>query len=403
MRPRILLPLFVALAALAWCAARPGSCTRFAQFRLAFAAPEALNPAYFQFAALNLANRARSRLSAPAPALATHPLAIAALHDFAQTGAGASGNFQRLFRVLQDQRPQIHQIGSNLITASSQDELLIALASWTELRNPAYTHLATTVFRRAGSQDATCLAAIFQELPPLQFPIPRKHSVTVFDTCPICHTGHAVTLSPQNQSTISIRCPSCHAPYDLLAADDSGNWRRATQFLQGFNPFQVDPGLSPEEIVLQVWQQLDDHCRYQVDPERISGEDSWNLPHQTYQLTWGDCEDTAMLLADTLIANGIEARVALGQMKGKGHAWCVVRLGERQYILESTASGVRNLRHLPRMDDLALDYKPECLFDRDTVCFNRYREWTANYWSGSTWVVVRYPQAAPATVASANP
>lgn len=398
-----LLPFLVVLAALVCCVALPNAGPLFAPFRASPATPEPLDLSYFQVTALTLANRARARLPVPPSPLVSHRVANATLQEFVRTGIGAPDTFQRLFRTLQAERPQLHEIGSNLLSASSQKELLMALSSWNELTNPAYTHLATTIFRRSGSPEIICLAAVLHELPPLHLPVSRQSAVTAFETCPVCRKGHAVTLSPQSQSTVCIRCPNCDSPYNLLAADDDGNWRRANQFLEGFNPFPASPGLDPEQVVLQVWKQLDEHCRYQLDPERIGGLDSWNLPHQTFELSWGDCEDTAMLLADALIANGIEARVALGRMKGKGHAWCVVRLGERQHILESTAAGVKNLRRLPRMDDLALDYQPECLFDRDTVCFNRYQEWTSNYWTGSTWVVVRYPQEASSTIASANP
>lgn len=378
-------------AAIALLVARAASSPLFHCVRPFATLPGTLSPTSFQTAALEAANRARANLSSPAPALASHPIAIAALEEFIQSGVESPDTFDRLFTTLQERRPQLHEIGSNLITASSQGELLAALASWPELTKRSYTHLATTVFRQPRSSQSVCLATVLDELPPLTLPAPRHDKITGYDTCPICNTGHGVTLSPQTQSTLSIRCPHCGNPYDLLAADSSGNWRRATQFLQGFDKFKAEPGLDPEALVLSIWKQMDERCRYQLDPERIGGEDSWNLPEQTYQLTWGDCEDTAILLADALISNGIEARVALGRMKGKGHAWCVVRLGERQFILESTAKGVSRLRYLPRMDDTALDYEPECLFDRETVCFNAHHQWTSNYWSGSTWVAVKHP------------
>lgn len=376
-------------------------------FRPAHTAPLPLpDPAALEQAALDAANQTRANLASPAPALAPHPRAASALNGFVESGFDEPFCVDPLFADLQIQQPQISDIASHLITGASQEVLLSALSEWPELSRTTYTHLAAKVFRQPDHRRTLCLLAILmRELPLLQLPLPRGAEHFACDTCRICNTTHGVTLTTRTQSTFFISCPHCKNVYNLLAADSTGHWRRANQFLEGIDKFSADPALEPEDRVLSIWSQVDERCRYQFDPERLNGADSWKLPRQTYDLTWGDCEDTSMLLADALISNGFDARVAIGRQKGQGHAWCVLRLEDRQYILESTAEGVDRLRRLPRLDDIALDYQADCQFDRENLYFNRFQQWTANYWSGTTWVKVRYP-ADPeplSTVASTAP
>jgi len=326
------------------------------------------------------------------PPLHPHPKAIITLAELEDSLDPVPAGLSPLFQRLQARIPEFHEIGATFLTAASHELLLQKLAAWSELAEPEYTHFAVRLVAAPRQGRVACLATVGRRLPPLRLPISQSTAGTVFDTCRVCGKGHGLSLRQQQHTTLIIHCPHCREPYNLLAADSDGNWRRANQFLHGFDAISAEAGLSHYDQVLSIWKQVDARCRYQLDAQRLAGNDSWNLPRQTFERALGDCEDTSLLLADALIDNGFEARVVLGRQGGQGHAWCVVRLNGVSYIIESTLQGVERFRRIPRLDDLALEYHPQMLFDRDHLYFKRHDQWTSDYWSERNWRKIACPE-----------
>ncbi|MEO0445823.1 MAG: transglutaminase domain-containing protein [Verrucomicrobiota bacterium] len=342
------------------------------------------------FSAQILADLNRAREAEGQEALVLSPSLLESLQK-TQLANPANPNVTQLFRHLQEEHPDFFKVATNEASSATTADLALRLQHWKDAIDPNYTDFAVHYFPGTeGTVD--CLIAAARRLPQMALPVPHSHHDMVFDQCRLCGEGHAVSLQEVSQNTLIIRCPHCDQHYNLIAMDSQGLWRRANQFLTGFELPSEDRPDAKDRQALALWKSIDAQCQYQADIQRVSGNDSWSLPKETFRATRGDCEDTSLLLADTLISAGFDARVALGRQDGSGHAWCVLRIGDIQYILESTYRGVDQLGRLPRAEDLAFDYHPSFLFDRDTLYFNRYGDWTGNYWSEDIWQAVSYAE-----------
>ena len=114
----------------------------------------------------------------------------------------------------------------------------------------------------------------------------------------------------------------------------------------------------------------------------------WKTARETWREAAGDCEDTSILLADVLIGAGFDARVAIGWNGNIGqHAWVVVRLGDRQYILESTLQKKIERSDLAAIGDASAFYQPEQLFDRDEIYYTTARadHFRVDYFARDLW------------------
>jgi hypothetical protein len=101
----------------------------------------------------------------------------------------------------------------------------------------------------------------------------------------------------------------------------------------------------------------------------------------------GYCEDHAITLADWLIGQGYDARVAIGTVKFRaqpvgGHAWVVLFKDNKEYILEATRKQKWNL--LPLASTLA-NYFPTQMFNREDIWTNKSSDKTTKY-SGKMWL-----------------
>lgn len=103
--------------------------------------------------------------------------------------------------------------------------------------------------------------------------------------------------------------------------------------------------------------------RYQTDLAHDGHEESWQTSFDAMHNERGDCEDHALALADWLIGLGKDARVVMGQALGGGHAWVVVRDGERTFLLEATDKR-RVRRWAYPLAELHPEYRPGDMFDR---------------------------------------
>jgi hypothetical protein len=100
-----------------------------------------------------------------------------------------------------------------------------------------------------------------------------------------------------------------------------------------------------KERLLEVWRDVAVAMSYVLDEIQHGGRSEvWQSGSESLRSKKGDCEDHSILLADWLISEGYEARVAIGDAQGGGfsggdggHAWVVVRLDGVEYHLEATA------------------------------------------------------------------
>lgn len=159
-------------------------------------------------------------------------------------------------------------------------------------------------------------------------------------------------------------------------------------YLVGFKPFEVDA----------LWQPLYAVAvrkHYLLDLTQYGLSEVWQNSAQAYLNTRGDCEDHALLLADWLIALGVDARVVLGTYKGDGHAWVVAFLEGEAFLLEATSKRrYRSWNGYPKAL-LSRDYLPVGMFNRSSFWVNTGSPETRDY-SGSHWRLMSTFSAAKA-------
>ena len=98
------------------------------------------------------------------------------------------------------------------------------------------------------------------------------------------------------------------------------------------------------------------------------------------------------MLATMLSRAAIDVRVAIGSRDGR-HAWCVARIGDAQFILESTKDlAADESPDLLPVQKATEEYFPEFLFDPNRLYFRVQRgsepKRCTDYWSDQTWITV---------------
>jgi phage FluMu protein Com len=214
-----------------------------------------------------------------------------------------------------------------------------------------------------------------------------------FSTCLHCGYQHPCEVIAA-QRGIEMRCPKCKKVYGVLAADCKGTFRYVNEFLTGYQPpaCYIEPSEKLDEMYT-IWRAVVAHCTYVKDSTNPARKcDTWQTALETQCRQQGDCEDSALFLADWLISRGFQARVALGHFGDIGeHAWCVVRLENVDYLLEST-EGPPDSRTPPYVSDVGARYVPETLFDRDAIYVRSHpqaKPGPVDYWAPDAWTRVR--------------
>lgn len=157
------------------------------------------------------------------------------------------------------------------------------------------------------------------------------------------------------------------------------DWKHhfANSYLVGFKPFSVDNLWLPLYAIAQL-------KTYETDRDQYRTAELWQNSAQAYQSPRGDCEDHAIILADWLIAEGVDARVVGGTYKGGGHAWVMAIIDDQEFILEATSKRkMKSWNHYP-LASLAHDYKPEFMFNRDQFWVNTNPSLSGSY-RGEHW------------------
>ena len=347
----------------------------------------------FQSQALSQVNQLRGRLGQAALA-PTHDIQESLGRFIARHSGVEDISLDSLFQALQQEYPGAQFLSATLLNHSSQTGLLESLSRWQDTTNTDYETLSTFVF--PNHLRTSCLAVLARRLPVFELEAANHVGGRFFNHCPVCNHTHAVELDMRSR-TLILTCPDCDNPYDVLAADTEGNFQRATDFLESFS-LPRSPARQtgdPYDRMCEIWVRVLGHCEYEYDSKKTDRGEAWKSPSQTWNDGAGDCEDTAILLTDALLSAGIEARVAIGWNSHIGqHAWCVARIGERQYVLESTLKLRDGFVPEPiPVPGGSGEYRPEQLFDRAHLYF-REAPWDRpcdDYWTGQTWRVVVAP------------
>lgn len=279
-------------------------------------------------------------------------------------------DLQEVFNGLQAEFPGAQYLAANLITSDDREELIRKLATWDAVVSSDFDVINTAVFTSGRTMGA--LGVMARRIPEFSLQGANTRGGKFYNTCPHCSEIHALEVE-RDARTLILSCPYCDLPFDVLASDTGGRIRRATDFFEEFE-LPENPAAklrqTPEERIAGLWSRIADRCEYELDQESSETREVWKTSTETWADRAGDCEDTSILLTDALLSAGFDARVAIGWNGNIGqHAWVVVRVGERQYVLESTLQETITPESLTPLEEAADFYQPEQLFDRDTLYF----------------------------------
>lgn len=304
-------------------------------------------------------------------------------------------------RLLEDLSDTINTLSSaavRTITARTEDDLTDQIDFWNEGLDANTSIVAMRLFK-TDARRVGCVLIAADRAPAFSLKLLNEGVTEFFNVCRHCDEPHIGSLSKVDLVLV-VSCPHCKGTYDLLAADMLGNYQRANAYLEGT---RAPPGVGSDAEdrlaeITALWSEVVAHCRYAKDLSGLAGEkDSWQRPSETFSFRNGDCEDTSLLLADWLISRGFNTRVAIGEAVGMGgHAWCVVELEGRQYILETTLSETPATP--PEAQTVADRYRPSYLFDRQSIYFlDGDFDDVADYFAPDLWEALAYQPSPTAT------
>ncbi len=304
-----------------------------------------------------------------------------------------------VFDVVQSRFPGAQYLAANLVVSGSRENLMERISGWTAIANPDFDSVNTAVFRSGRQLGA--LAVMSRRIPEYSLKTLNDAGGRFYNRCPHCDKVHALELD-RDSRTLILSCPHCDLPFEILAVGTDGRMRRANDFFEGFSPpggFSTDGEMKTR--ILAIWRKMAEHCRYQLDQDRkVPGspqaDEIWKSSGETWAEAAGDCEDTSILLADMLTTAGFQARVAIGWNGNIGqHAWVVVKVGEKQYLLETTLQKKVGLEDLAEVESVASYYHPEQVFDHDGMFFTTARpdRFGLDYFSPEIWK--RVPSRSP--------
>ena len=197
-----------------------------------------------------------------------------------------------------------------------------------------------------------------------------RRNAILTSTCPSCNSHFAIE-SFRNDGPCNLVCPECNTHFSMLVADNQGDYHYINDFLIGYQPPAHFPkSVSRKEEMHKIWMGVYQTCEYRSDSrgDKKLDRDAWQTAPETLRRGVGDCDDSSILLADWLISRGFDARVAIGLAGGSGHAWVVVLLEGRTYLLESTMEPPESADEILPVTAVAGEYVPDLLFDRD-ACY----------------------------------
>ncbi len=285
--------------------------------------------------------------------------------------------------------PRYYGVWGCTASKPSLEVLLGEVQAFATTTDETATHMACVLIESGGGLSNTCLLVTGQRLQDFSPELVGKSGTqSFFNICALCNHPHICEVSSQQRS-MTLECPSCRKTYAVVAADSHGRFRYVNEFLTGYHP----PAKFPKDQtrimkLFTIWSAVHDHCVYLKDPgAKKSQVDCWQTAVETQNILRGDCEDSSIYLADWLTSAGFDARVALGRYGDLGgHAWCVVRLDDREYLLEST-EGRPDPENPPLVGLVGSRYVPEVQFDRKAIYVRavQKRDWGSDYWNTKAW------------------
>lgn len=304
----------------------------------------------------------------------------------------ATSDLNQVTLEVQESLPRYFKVAVSSAYGPSLRGLLQQFHEFTSKKQPEMTHVGCMVREGTGGLGYEAVIVLGQRLKDFTpEAVSESTESAFFSVCGHCKHPHIVRVS-RDERSMGLECPDCRKTYAVVASDSLGGFRYVNEFLTGYAPPAVfSRTQSRIHELFTIWTAVHTNCVYTKDPGlRRSQTDLWQMAHETQRLQRGDCEDSSIFLADWLISRGFQARVALGRYGDiGGHAWVVVRLDDRDYLLEST-EGRPDPLNPPFVSKLGSRYLPEILFDRFSIYSprNPNQKWNGDYWSTKVWAAV---------------
>ncbi len=298
----------------------------------------------------------------------------------------------RISELVQSKAPRYLRVSVCTASGPTLRSLLDQYHDFGQSIGGEMTHLACAVRESAGGLMHQSLLVVGQRLEDFSPEvIASSQEEAFFSTCPHCQHPHIVRISRQ-QNSLGLECPQCRRTYAVVATDADGHYRFVNEFLTGYAPpavFSKDDSRVHE--LFTIWAAVHANCVYTKDPgSKKAATDAWQTSLDTQRKGQGDCEDSAIFLCDWLLSRGFQARVALGRYGDLGgHAWVVVKLDDKEYLLEST-EGRPDPSNPPLVSRVGSRYVPEIMFDRYALYVHSTpgQAWKGDYWSTKVWTRV---------------
>lgn len=307
-----------------------------------------------------------------------------------------TNDLNKVTEFVQNGMPRYYRVSVCSASSPSLRELLQRFHEYAHRGQPEMTHMGVALRTRAGGLMHEALLVMGQRLRDFSpEALTESAAEPFFNRCVHCKQPHFMKLS-NDQRSMALECPKCRRKYAVIAADSDGRFRYVNEFLTGYAPPAVfSQGQQRVAQLFTIWNAVHNHCVYANDPGAKPGSsfagkeqmDSWQFADETQRLQRGDCEDSSIFLADWLTSRGFQVRVALGRYGDLGgHAWCVVKLGDIEYLIESTESRPDPMNP-PLASRVGSRYVPEVLFDRHAIYVpaSVNRSWKGDYWSANFW------------------
>ncbi len=305
-------------------------------------------------------------------------------------------NLHKVTEQVQNGVPRYYRVSVCTASSPSLRELLQRFHEYTQRSHAEMTHLAVVLRPRASGLMHEALLVLGQRLQDFTPEALSKSSAEPFySACVHCRHPHSMKLDNALRSLV-LECPKCRRKYAVIAADLTGKFRYVNEFLTGYAPAaHFARNQSRVQQLFTIWGAVHANCKYANDPGGKPGSsfagkdqlDCWQFADETQRLQQGDCEDSAIFLADWLMSRGFQVRVALGRYGDLGgHAWCVVKIEDKEYLIESTENRP-DPTDPPLASRIGSRYVPEVLFDRHAIYVpsSPTRAWKGDYWSSNFW------------------
>jgi hypothetical protein len=291
--------------------------------------------------------------------------------------------------------PQFQDVRTIQTSTLFASQVLDRIASWPDAGLEKMSHLATVVQKGKFGLGWEATALVGVRLPVLTMEALRDKTRSQFySTCALCKKSQPCEV-PRGTQVFKLQCQHCQQTYAMVAADTKGGYRHANEFLTGFAPAIQFPAVATKfEEIMQIWRAHTSQFRYLTDGP-ADNHDAWQTGEETRTSGEGDCEDSAILLADWLISRGFEARVVIGTFgpgpeQRQAHAWVALRFNDAEFLMESTEFPFGQARPMTVAETLELaggTYVPELQFDRDAIYVPKQaaEQLATDYWSDKAW------------------